>query len=102
MATEAERSKVNSKLLLLLTLFMVGCGKTDLTCNVIHEPKGGCPSGYGREFEPRFTEKNGAKEYACVSHEAAKEGCIDELRPGESVGVEVSEPANLGPTKRKL
>ena len=54
-------------------------------CSVIHEPKGGCPSGFTKEPNPRFTEKDGKREYACVSDDPKKEPCTDEIRGGESM-----------------
>ena len=81
--------------LLILLLGMTGCGKPgtpSLKCAAIHEPKGGCPTGYTKESSPRFTERDGSKEYACVSHDLHKEACLDELDPGESMGVRIDEP----------
>jgi hypothetical protein len=75
--------------LLLGTLGMIGCGKPDLTCNVIHEPAKGCPQGYVRENKPRFTERDGSTIFACVSHDPKKERCTDELRSGESVTIQL-------------
>jgi hypothetical protein len=92
---------------ILLLLMATGCGKPSLKspslkCSTIHEPKGGCPTGYTKESSPRFTERNGSKEYACVSPDPNKEGCTDYLDPGEMMGVPVEfeierEPA--GPPK---
>jgi len=53
-------------------------------CMVIHRPKKGCPPGYTQESEPRFTEKDGSKKYACISQDRGREICIDFLDPGES------------------
>jgi hypothetical protein len=55
-------------------------------CAVIHKPaKAECPKGYTQEQTPRFTERNGSKEFACVSADPAKEQCTDMLKAGESV-----------------
>lgn len=83
----------------LLALLLVGCAakptgdakpkaeaKPDLTCGVIHMPKQGCPEGYIRELYPRFTERNGSKEFACIDR--LKEQCTDVLMPGESEGIQ--------------
>lgn len=75
-------------LFVLISIGLVGCAP-DLTCNVIHEPKGGCPAGYEREATPRFTEKDGSKEYACVARVAGKEQCTDVLKPGETETFEI-------------
>jgi hypothetical protein len=58
-------------------------------CAVVHENPAGCPAGYMREKQPRFTEKNGSKQFACVSRDPAKQNCIDVLKPGESMGLEI-------------
>jgi hypothetical protein len=79
---------MKSLLLLAGMLVLSGCShKPDLTCAVIHESKQGCPQGYVREKHQRFTEKDGSREYACVSDDLAKPGCTDVLRPGETESV---------------
>jgi hypothetical protein len=65
----------------------------DTTCSTIHRPKSGCPKGYAQEKHPRFTEKDGSHQFACVSRDPAKEPCLDELRPGETVRFEFATPA---------
>jgi hypothetical protein len=65
----------------------------DLTCQIIHQPKQGCPSGYVREDSPRFTEKDGSKEFACLSSDPTKESCTDVLRPGEGEVIMFEIPA---------
>lgn len=74
-------------LVLLLLLTLCGCeSKPSLTCAIIHKPaKAECPKGYTQEKTPRFTERNGAKEFACLSSDPAKEQCTDVLKGGESV-----------------
>lgn len=80
-----------------------------LECSVIHAPIAGCPTGYKRESSPRFTERDGSKEYACVSRDQKKEPCVDVLKAGESMTVTLpfiprqSEvPAHVNPNERKL
>ena len=88
---------------LAAALTQIGCSP-DLTCNVIHEPKpgAGCPTGYVKEKQPRFTEKSGAKEYACVSANVQKEACIDVLRPGESTVIDFGAPdSDVPPPPKK-
>lgn len=59
-------------------------------CAVVHEPKDGCPDGYEKEVSPRFTEKDGTKQYACVANENLKrENCTDVLMPGETEELQV-------------
>jgi hypothetical protein len=54
-------------------------------CAVIHKPaKAECPKGYAQESTPRFTEREGSKEFACVSGDPTKEQCTDMLKGGES------------------
>lgn len=60
-----------------------------LHCNIIHEPKSGCPSGYTREAKPRFTEKNGSKQFACVSTDPNKAACVDVIWPGENMQMQM-------------
>lgn len=70
--------------------------RQDLSCAVIHESKTmGCPRGYTREADPRFTEKDGSKQFACVAS-VQKPPCIDVLEPGESVKftIQLPMPAN--------
>lgn len=52
-------------------------------CAVIHRPAAGCPAGYSAEVEPRFTEPDGSKQFACVSRDPHKQDCTDVLHPGE-------------------
>jgi hypothetical protein len=74
-------------------------------CALIHKPKSGCPQGYVQEKQPSFTERDGSREFACISDDPKKKNCIDELRPGESFGMqfvipiepERPEPASEGP-----
>lgn len=55
-------------------------------CAVIHKPaKAECPKGYTQEQTPRFTERDGSKEFACLSVDGTKENCTDMLKAGESV-----------------
>jgi hypothetical protein len=61
-------------------------------CNVIHKPSSGCPSGYEMEATPRFTESDGSKQFACVSHSKAIEECVDVLNPGESMSIPFTFP----------
>jgi hypothetical protein len=82
----------------LLCVMLLGAicacsSKPDLTCSTIHEPKpgAGCPSGYVKEKRPRFTERDGSKEYACVSIDPNKSSCMDVLRSGETVAVTLEE-----------
>lgn len=56
-------------------------------CNVIHRPERGCPAGYQMETYPRFTERDGTKEFACVTDDPAKEPCVDVLKPGETMHI---------------
>jgi hypothetical protein len=53
-------------------------------CVLIHKPKSGCPAGYVQEKRPRFTERDGSKQFACLSDDPSKEPCTDVLMPGES------------------
>jgi hypothetical protein len=83
----------------VLLTALTGCSRIvervtapDLTCNVIHEPTTGCPSGYVKELKPRFLEKNGVKEFACVSTDVQKETCTDVLKAGESETIYLSPP----------
>lgn len=77
-------------------------------CAVIHKPaKGDCPQGYIRETVPRFTERDGSKEFACLSADPAKEQCTDMLKAGESVTFRLFEfdpepPAPKPAGERKL
>jgi hypothetical protein len=88
------------KYLLIFLLAAIGCNHVDTTCAVIHQPKTGCPTGYVRESKPRFTERNGSREYACAARDPKKEQCFDVLKPGESVGFTVIIPAeDAAPTK---
>jgi hypothetical protein len=74
-------------------------------CALVHRPKSGCPQGYVQEDRPSFTEQDGSREFACISDNPAKKRCIDELRPGESFGMQIvipiepdtPEPASEGP-----
>ncbi len=54
-------------------------------CSVIHKPQSGCPNGYVEEKRPRFTERDGSKQFACISDDPKKQGCLDVLKPGETV-----------------
>lgn len=55
-------------------------------CAIIHEPKSGCPKGFSREPKPRFTERDGSKEFACIAgDDMGKEMCIDVLKSGEEI-----------------
>lgn len=54
------------------------------SCRVIHRPANGCPQGYRQEDKPRFTERDGSKQYACLSDDVTKEMCTDVLKSGES------------------
>lgn len=61
-------------------------------CAVIHYPKRGCPKGYAQAKWPRFIERDGSRLFACVSEDRAKQSCIDELRPGESMEMHIIIP----------
>jgi hypothetical protein len=77
------------KYITILVCLLSACSHTpDLSCNIVHETKQGCPQGYQRESKPRFTEKDGSKQFACVSQDKSKEQCVDVLKPGESVNME--------------
>lgn len=70
----------------ILLFALLGCSsKPDLTCGVIHAPQQGCPAGYVKEARPRFTEKDGSKEFACVDKN--KPQCFDVLKPGEGMSL---------------
>jgi hypothetical protein len=76
-------------------------------CAVIHKPaKGDCPQGYIRETVPRFTERDGSKEFACLSADPTKEQCTDMLKAGESMEfrlfLEPEPPAPKPAGERKL
>jgi hypothetical protein len=83
-----------------------------LTCAIVHRPKSGeCPLGYLPEIKPRFTERDGSKQYACVSTDPAKAFCTDVLKSGESETLEffvkpedpptAPEPDSYDPAPRK-
>jgi hypothetical protein len=59
------------------------------SCAVIYEPSTGCPRGYVKDEKPIFTERDGTREFACMSSDTSKESCIDVLMPGESMGMEI-------------
>lgn len=62
-------------------------------CAVIHMPRSGvCPAGYTKERAPRFTEKDGSKEFGCASMDPSKQGCVDELRSGEQMEILLPMP----------
>lgn len=85
----------------LLFLDFFRTPKLDLTCNVVHETKNGCPAGYRRVEHPVFTEKDGTKQNACFSPDSHKEDCTDFISPGESfevtVPVVIEKPSVKGP-----
>jgi hypothetical protein len=90
-SSEANPMKRLPPVLILLILASCACNRApDTTCSVIHEPKSGCPKGYTRELEPRFTERDHSKEFACVAKDPEQyQACTDVLRPGEVESVEV-------------
>lgn len=75
---------------LTLLIFIIGLvihvkhlTQPSLSCAVLHRPKDGCPKGYVPEAFPRFTDRDGSKEFACVSSDPKKEPCTDMLKSGE-------------------
>lgn len=73
-------------------------------CAIIHKPSSGCPGGYVQEKRPRFTERDGSKEFACISRDPSKEPCTDVLKPGESMGLffQIPVPEPDEPPKSKI
>jgi hypothetical protein len=61
-------------------------------CAVVHKPAAGCPPNYTLEPKPRFTERDGSKEFACVSRDPTTEPCTDVLKAGESETIELFVP----------
>lgn len=71
--------------------------KETTQCNIIDEPVSGCPKGYSKEQVPRFTERNGEKEFACVAAQIEhKENCTDMLKGGESEQIIIEIPVPAG------
>jgi hypothetical protein len=85
-------------------LYLKHAAETDLTCAIIHKPSSGCPGGYVQEKRPRFTERDGSKEFACISRDPSKEPCTDVLKPGESMGLffQIPVPEPDEPPKSKI
>ena len=65
-------------------------------CAVIHKPASGCPKGYVAEKAARFTERDGSKQFACVSSDPAKKQCTDVLKAGESMEMWFRIPVEPG------
>ena len=83
----------------LALLILSACGprvssENPQVCAVIHKPtKAACPAGYVQEATPRFTERDGSKEFACLSDDPTKEQCTDMLKAGESMEFRLEFPA---------
>jgi hypothetical protein len=69
------------------------------TCVIIHKPKTGCPPGSVLQSD-FFTEQDGSHLDACAFNDAFHEQCVDELRPGESVGFTFHIPMPNIPEKK--
>jgi hypothetical protein len=90
LAVKVEQQSDKLKALAASVSSVSSCGKASpeslmSSCAVIHKPESGCPSGYALEKSPRFTERDGSKQFACVSRDPSKDHCTDILRPGESM-----------------